>query len=141
MTRVLVTGGRDYGDLASLKGNRDHPDWARRKREYQHVLDTLTRLSMDWPNTPPDQYGNNLPAVTIISGGARGVGSVAIDWVVMNWCQLVEFPADWAAGPIRNQRMLNEGKPDLVVAFPGGRGTEDMKKLARRAGIEVLEVE
>jgi hypothetical protein len=30
------------------------------------------------------------------------------------------------AGPIRNQRMLEEGKPDLVVAFPGGTGTAGM---------------
>jgi hypothetical protein len=28
------------------------------------------------------------------------------------------------AGPLRNQRMLDEGKPDLVVAFPGGGGTK-----------------
>jgi hypothetical protein len=30
-----------------------------------------------------------------------------------------------AAGPIRNQKMPEE-KPELVVAFPGGRGTADM---------------
>jgi hypothetical protein len=34
--------------------------------------------------------------------------------------------------------MLNEGKPDLVVAFPGGRGTADMVKRARAAGIELI---
>lgn len=54
------------------------------------------------------------------------------------------FPADWhrdgkAAGPIRNRRMLLEGMPDLVVAFPGGRGTADMVRRARAAGIEVVE--
>lgn len=32
------------------------------------------------------------------------------------------------------------GKPDLVVAFPGGRGTADMVQRARAAGVEVLEV-
>ena len=37
------------------------------------------------------------------------------------------------------KQMLEEGKPDLVVAFPGGRGTENMKKLAREAGVEVIE--
>ena len=36
-----------------------------------------------------------------------------------------------AAGPIRNQRMLDHGKPDIVVAFPGGSGTADMVKLSR----------
>jgi UDP-N-acetylmuramoylalanine-D-glutamate ligase len=34
--------------------------------------------------------------------------------------------------------MLNEGKPDLVVAFPGGAGTENMVSLATKAGIEVI---
>jgi hypothetical protein len=36
--------------------------------------------------------------------------------------------------------MLDEGKPDLVIAFPGGRGTADMVKKARRAGVEVVEI-
>jgi hypothetical protein len=37
-----------------------------------------------------------------------------------------------AAGPRRNQRMLEDFRPDLVVAFPGGRGTAYM---VRRAGL------
>ena len=36
--------------------------------------------------------------------------------------------------------MLDEGKPDLVVAFPGGKGTADMTRRAREAGIEAIEV-
>lgn len=52
------------------------------------------------------------------------------------------FKADWdkhgkAAGPIRNQQMLDEGKPDLVLAFAGGKGTDDMCRRARAAGVEV----
>ena len=43
------------------------------------------------------------------------------------------------AGPIRNQRMLDAGQPDLVVAFEGGRGTADMITRTKRAGIEILE--
>jgi hypothetical protein len=35
--------------------------------------------------------------------------------------------------------MLEYG-PDLVVAFPGGRGTADMVRRAKAAGCEVLEV-
>jgi UDP-N-acetylmuramoylalanine-D-glutamate ligase len=35
--------------------------------------------------------------------------------------------------------MLEREKPDLVVAFPGGRGTADMVAKARAAGVEVLE--
>lgn len=52
------------------------------------------------------------------------------------------FPAEWtkfgpAAGPIRNQRMLDEGKPDLVLACPGGDGTADMISRATAAGVPV----
>ena len=56
------------------------------------------------------------------------------------------YMADWKrlgrkAGPIRNQRMLVEGKPDLVVAFPGGKGTAGMVTLARNASVEVIVVD
>ena len=36
--------------------------------------------------------------------------------------------------------MLDEGKPDLVIAFPGGRGTADMVRKANRAGVKVVEI-
>jgi hypothetical protein len=53
------------------------------------------------------------------------------------------FSADWdklgaAAGPVRNQKMLVEGRPDLVVAFPGGKGTADMVRRSERAGISAF---
>jgi hypothetical protein len=54
-------------------------------------------------------------------------------------------PADWArygkaAGPIRNQEML-DGGADLVIAFPGGRGTQDMMNRAESADVPVERVE
>jgi hypothetical protein len=78
---------------------------------------------------------------TIITGNARGADRLALNL----WEGPGEyFDADWhthglAAGPIRNQAMLDEGA-DLVIAFPGGRGTADMVKRARKAGVPVLEV-
>jgi len=36
--------------------------------------------------------------------------------------------------------MLDEGRPTLVVEFPGGRGTADLIRRARSAGVEVIEV-
>ena len=60
------------------------------------------------------------------------------------------FPAKWnehgkAAGPIRNQQMLTEGKPDLVIAFndylPNSKGTLDMVTRARRAGVAIEIIE
>ena len=86
------------------------------------------------------------PSTVIIHGAAKGADSLASEWAALNEVKEEVFPADWkthgrAAGPIRNQQMLDEGKPDLVIAFPGGRGTADMVKRARKAGIEVMEVE
>ena len=54
------------------------------------------------------------------------------------------MPADWekwdtAAGPKRNQMMLDQ-KPDIILAFPGGRGTADMIARAEQAGVEVVKV-
>lgn len=80
--------------------------------------------------------------VTLVHGDARGADRL----VGGMWPGDVEsFPADWgvhgnAAGPIRNRSMLRAGA-DLVIAFPGGRGTEHMKYIAREAGVPVLEVQ
>jgi predicted polyphosphate/ATP-dependent NAD kinase len=43
-----------------------------------------------------------------------------------------------AAGIIRNQRMLDEGKPDLVIAFQGGDGTADMVRRANKSKIPTI---
>lgn len=54
------------------------------------------------------------------------------------------YPANWqrygrAAGPVRNQQMLDEGKPDLILAFHqdivNSKGTADMIRRANRAGV------
>jgi hypothetical protein len=45
-----------------------------------------------------------------------------------------------SAPRLRNQRMLDEGKPDLVVAFTGGGGTKDLVRRAVKAGVSVHEV-
>ena len=70
---------------------------------------------------------------------------MAEDWAKVRGIECVVFHADRAkygraAGPIRNQQMLDEGRPTLVVAFPDGRGTADMVRRARSAGVEVIEV-
>lgn len=83
----------------------------------------------------------------IIHGGASGADSIAGDWSVDVLKKDAEvYPANWnlhktAAGPIRNRKMLKEGKPDIVVAFPGGSGTADMIKIATAAGVKVFDIE
>ena len=128
--RVLVCGGRNYG--------LSEP-------ERMHVLSVLEQFAIDNSEcyNPNDNW---LPSdIEIISGMAKGVDTVAVDWAVVNWCRWHAFPALWkvygnSAGFIRNKQMLEEGKPDIVIAFPGGKGTENMKAQARLAGIQVMEI-
>lgn len=106
---------------------------SRNSNDYLAFCRTMNRLN--------EERG---PFTAVIHGGAKGV-----DWMAHIWASRsvdeFSFPAQWneygrAAGPIRNARMLAEGKPDLVVAFSGGAGTRDMVRRARAAGIEVIEV-
>lgn len=72
----------------------------------------------------------------IVSGGCSGVDRCA-EHLAEQWrLKLTVFPADWsthgrAAGPIRNRQMAEYC--DLVVLFPGGRGTQSMSREAKRA--------
>lgn len=111
--RVLVCGGRDYD-------NRDH---------VFHTLDTLSP-----------------PVTRLIVGDARGADHLAYIWACRRDRAPERYTAEWdrygpRAGPIRNQRMLDEGKPELVLAFPGGRGTADMMRRAKAAGVPVREIQ
>lgn len=90
---------------------------------------------------------NLFPKDTIvIHGAARGVDSTAGQVASAAGLEVVEFPADWKtygvrAGPIRNQQMLTEGKPDIVIAIHDdpalGKGTADMVRRARLAKVPV----
>lgn len=112
--RVLVCGGRDYSDVSRVSA----------------VLDKLHH-----------EAGIDV----VIEGGARGADRWAYQWADLNNVETNTFEADWEnhgsfAGPMRNKRMLEEGKPDLVIAFPGGRGTADMVRKALKAGVQVVEI-
>lgn len=114
MTRVLVCGGRDFNDPSFI---------------FRHLVGRHAKS----------------PITTIIEGGAPGVDRFARMWAQGQNIPVVSYPADWktegkAAGPKRNARMIEEGKPDLVVAFRGGKGTANMVAQARAAGIEVIEI-
>ena len=90
---------------------------------------------------------NSLPQqdLLIIHGAAMGADRWAVVWAARVNVPVKRFRANWdrygkSAGPRRNQKMLDEGKPDLVIAFPGGSGTADMVDRARTAGIPVTEI-
>ena len=143
--KLLVCGGRDYGNILPVKHNRTTPEWFIKDKEYKHIISVLEQFAIE-NSIFYSSTDNWLPEdIFIISGGATGVDSVAIDWAVTHWCGFKEYPADWgkfgkAAGYLRNKQMLNEGKPDIVIAFPGGKGTANMIKLAKNAGIKIIEV-
>lgn len=86
------------------------------------------------------------PITRVIHGGAAGADHFADGWAAVQKVPTTIFEARWdkdgrAAGPIRNQRMLDEGKPDLVLAAPGGNGTADMVRRAKAAGVRVVTVD
>lgn len=81
--------------------------------------------------------------LTVIHGAARGADTMA-DHIARRWgVGRIKEPADWdrygkAAGPIRNQKMIDDHKPDVVYAFRSAgksNGTDDMVSKARAAGI------
>jgi hypothetical protein len=80
----------------------------------------------------------------IVTGGAGGADYAAEVFARENGIDFAVYPADWKLGKqafhLRNQRMLDEERPGLVIAFPGGRGTADMKRRAVKAGVPVYEV-
>lgn len=119
---IMVTGGRDYDDT----------------------------------NVIAEALGNYSSLGTILlNGGAKGADFYARRY----WHQVAELPyvtmpAPWhrvgkPAGQLRNMAMVAGnsiapyGKlvPDVVLAFPGGKGTAGAVKAAVKAGIEVVRYE
>lgn len=81
----------------------------------------------------------------ICHGDSRGADRLAGVWARRRGVKCTEFPAHWefsprAAGIIRNQKMLREFKPHLVIAFSGGTGTTHMCRIAEEAGVVVRRV-
>lgn len=84
--------------------------------------------------------------VTVIEGEARGADTLGKEAAILQGMAVEGYPANWkrfgnSAGPIRNQEMLDKGKPDLVLAFHddirNSKGTKDMIARAKKAGIHV----
>jgi SLOG family YspA-like protein len=111
---VLVCGGRDYRHLGIVGG----------------YLDLTHRI-----------FGIR----KIIQGGSTGADRLALEWALGHRIEHETYKAEWdkwgkSAGPIRNQKMIDDGKPTLVIAFPGGSGTDDLVNRARRYKIPVMEI-
>lgn len=108
--RVIVCGGREYNDRARIFA----------------ALDLLH---------------SRRPISVLVHGDARGADRLAGEWARERGVQVEAHPGDWLiyknmAGPMRNLHMARLGA-DLVVAFPGGKGTAHMIATAGRHGIRV----
>jgi hypothetical protein len=125
--RICVTGGRDY----------DKPEL---------VEWVIYHLKLALPNRDYD--------VTLIHGNAEGADTFAkeVAWsdfhggtIGMAW-KTKPYPIEkenWKqygkqAGPRRNRIMLTEGKPHVLISFPGGKGTADCIRTAGELGIPVI---
>lgn len=116
--RVIVCGSRNWGE---------YPD--QREKIYAAL----------------DAIHAETPITFLWHGNAKGVDTVAGTWgeIKQTIC-VCPVPAEWSkygdrAGPIRNKNMLGQGI-DLVIAFPGGKGTTNMIAQAKRAGVPVKQI-
>lgn len=106
--------------------------------------------SRDWTDEFPiwcvlNGYQSDQVGIIVIQGGAPGADTLAKRWANLNREPCETLDADWtrhgkAAGPIRNQRQVEEGKPEVAWGFvtkplPQSRGSADMARRLRDAGI------
>ena len=111
--RIIVCGGRDFSDR-------------------------------DFLNRTLDQCAKSYVIDAIIEGNSRGADRMAGFWARKHGIDNLKYPPDWdrygpAAGPMRNQEMIDDGRADALIAFPGGKGTADMIARAKKAGLAVWE--
>lgn len=107
---VLVTGGRNFADQGLVQS-------------------TLKAIH------------SKTPITLLIHGAASGADQLPGEWAVQIGIEVLACPADWkrfgkGAGPIRNRQMLDHS-PELLVAFPGGKGTSDMIKAAQNKRLPI----
>ena len=105
----------------------------------------FTNSDEKWVFSELDQFHAKTPITLLIDGDARGVDRIAGKWATIQGIERMVFPADWgkygtSAGPIRNAQMLKEGLPNIVMAFPGGKGTANMISQAVNQSIQVIRV-
>jgi hypothetical protein len=98
-------------------------------------------------------------SVLIVGRCKGGADKHAEDWAIARGISVDPYPAAWddveapgavvryrkgtgepyniLAGFWRNQEMIDKGKPDAGVGFPGGTGTADMLARCKMAGVKV----
>lgn len=133
--RILVCGGRTYGFRINQQTGKE---------------ETIFE-DVDFLFKALDALYEKYKSLHIINGAAKGADKWSSLWAEDYMAfganvTLSNYPADWkkhrkAAGFIRNKQMLDEGKPDLVLAFPGDKGTKMMCEIAEKAGVKVIKLD
>lgn len=119
MEKIIICGGRDFTNYSIL----------------EYVVDKVICNSR----------------VEIVSGHAQGTDTLGELYAKNHGLPIKVFPADWtkygkSAGPIRNKQMVDyikDNKDNKVVAFvgPNSIGTKNTISLARKNGIDVIQVD
>lgn len=112
MPRILICGSREWNNFEKIKSIL---------HKYKSARETV-----------------------IIHGDCKGADKIS-GYLAKQLNMTVEvYPADWkqygySAGPIRNQQMLDEGKPDICYAFhediENSRGTKNMISKCKIANV------
>ena len=86
-----------------------------------------------------DQYQENYGPLTVIQGGAPGADCWEREWACSRQ-RAGRLGEMGRRGRAAAQHLMLNQKPDVVLAFPGGRGTADMIARAEQAGVEIVKV-
>lgn len=133
--RVLVCGGRWYG-------------WPHRNVPVEELGIERDRVirQRNFLTLRLDYYHKHLRFSCMIEGEATGADTLARMWAEANHVPVEKYPvtpAMWqaygrGAGHVRNARMLNDGRPAMVIAFPGDSGTANMLSQAVAARLAII---
>lgn len=83
------------------------------------------------------------PLTVIVHGGHTTLGPAIEAWARANLVHAIRYPANWQhlgkrAEGVRNAFMLDDSRPDGLLALPGGRHTQDLVARAQARGIAVI---
>jgi len=106
--RVLVCGGRMYAD---------------RERIFEVLSDLHRERGIE----------------VILHGAASGADLLSVVWADRNGLRAIPFHADWArdgklASQKRNRKIISEGRPHLLLAFPRRQRHRRDDPLRQRGG-------
>jgi hypothetical protein len=130
--KALICGGRNVG---RTNPNAVYLDAAkeiqRASEERKFVIEKLAELYRAGKFS------------SVIGGKEGGAERLATHWAAINGIpvEIIVRRSGRETIERRNMRMLDEGRPELLIALGGGPGTQSLIAEARRRGIMAIEVD